>query len=145
MAGNYSLRPSKLITRKMAIKRTSGKAKTKQVFGHARKPAKMLRAGLYARVSTLDQQTLPMQMRAMRDYAANRGWTVTMQVKEVGSGAKAREQRQQLTTLRGGARSMSCWSGGWIAGAVHCSTWSPHSRNLRTSTSASYHSAKRSI
>ncbi len=37
-----------------------------------------------------------MQMRAMRDYAANRGWTVAMQVKEVGSGAKAREQRQQL-------------------------------------------------
>ena len=56
----------------------------------------MLRAGLYARVSTLDQQTLPMQMRAMRDYAANRGWTVAMQVKEVGSGAKAREKRQQL-------------------------------------------------
>ena len=56
----------------------------------------MLRAGLYARVSTLDQQTLPMQMRAMRDYAANRGWTVTMHVKEVGSGAKTREQRQQL-------------------------------------------------
>ena len=48
----------------------------------------MLRAGLYARVSTLDQQTLPMQMRAMRDYAANRGWTIAMQVKEVGSGAK---------------------------------------------------------
>jgi putative DNA-invertase from lambdoid prophage Rac len=80
----------------MPVKRASGKAKTKQVFGHARKPAKMLRAGLYARVSTLDQQTLPMQMRAMRDYAANRGWTVTMQVKEVGSGAKVREQRQQL-------------------------------------------------
>jgi DNA invertase Pin-like site-specific DNA recombinase len=37
-----------------------------------------------------------MQMRAMRDYAANRGWTVAMQVKEVGSGAKEREQRQQL-------------------------------------------------
>jgi len=32
----------------------------------------------------------------MRDYAANRGWTVAMQVKEVGSGAKEREQRQQL-------------------------------------------------
>jgi hypothetical protein len=37
-----------------------------------------------------------MQMRAMRDYAANRGWTVAMQVKEVGSGAAQREQRQQL-------------------------------------------------
>jgi DNA invertase Pin-like site-specific DNA recombinase len=80
----------------MPAKRTSGKAKTKQVFGHARKPAKMLRAGLYARVSTLDQQTLPMQMRAMRDYAANRGWVVAMQVKEVGSGAVQREKRQQL-------------------------------------------------
>ncbi len=56
----------------------------------------MLRAGLYARVSTLDQQTLPMQMRAMREYATNRGWTVAMQVKEVGSGAAQREQRQQL-------------------------------------------------
>jgi len=80
----------------MPIKRTFSKAKTKDVFGHLRKPSKMLRAGLYARVSTLDQQTLPMQMRAMRDYAANRGWAVAMQVKEVGSGAKMREQRQQL-------------------------------------------------
>jgi DNA invertase Pin-like site-specific DNA recombinase len=80
----------------MPVKRTSGKAKAKDVFGHPRKPLKMLRAALYARVSTLDQQTLPMQMRAMRDYAANRGWAVAMQVKEVGSGAKMREQRQQL-------------------------------------------------
>ena len=80
----------------MPVKRTSGKAKTKDVFGHLHKAPKMLRAALYARVSTLDQQTLPMQMRAMRDYAANRGWTVAMQVKEVGSGAVRREQRQQL-------------------------------------------------
>ena len=57
---------TKLITAKMPVKRTSAKPKTKDVFGQSRKPAKMLRAGLYARVSTLDQQTLPMQMR---DYA----------------------------------------------------------------------------
>jgi putative DNA-invertase from lambdoid prophage Rac len=81
---------------KMPVKRTADKAKSKQVFGQARKTAKMFRAGLYARVSTLDQQTLPMQMRALREYAANRGWTVAMQAKEVGSGAVAREQRQQL-------------------------------------------------
>ena len=68
----------------MPVKRTSGKPKTKQVFGQSRKPSKMLRAALYA------------QMRAMRDYATNRGWTVAMQVKEVGSGAAQREQRQQL-------------------------------------------------
>jgi DNA invertase Pin-like site-specific DNA recombinase len=30
---------------------------------------KALRAGLYARVSTHDQQTLPMQLRTMRAYA----------------------------------------------------------------------------
>jgi putative DNA-invertase from lambdoid prophage Rac len=80
----------------MAAKRTARKEKTQQVFGHSRKLKKMLRAGLYARVSTLDQQTLPMQMRAMREYATNRGWTVVMQVKEVRSGKVVREQRQQL-------------------------------------------------
>jgi hypothetical protein len=37
-----------------------------------------------------------MQMRALREYAANRGWTVAMQVKEVGSGEVVLEQRQQL-------------------------------------------------
>ena len=37
-----------------------------------------------------------MQMRAMREHAANRGWTITMQVKEVGSGAAQRELRDQL-------------------------------------------------
>jgi putative DNA-invertase from lambdoid prophage Rac len=39
----------------------------------------MFRAGLYARVSTNDQQTLSMQSRAMREYAARRGWSVAMQ------------------------------------------------------------------
>jgi len=56
----------------------------------------MFRAGLYARVSTHDQQTLSMQMRAMREYAAKRGWTIALQVKEVGSGAVHRELREEL-------------------------------------------------
>jgi putative DNA-invertase from lambdoid prophage Rac len=56
----------------------------------------MLRAGLYARVSTSDQHTLPMQIRALREYAARRGWTVAMQVREVGSGAVERKAREQL-------------------------------------------------
>lgn len=58
--------------------------------------AKMVRAALYARASTQDQQTLPMQNRAMREYAARRGWTVTMQVKEVGSGAAERQMRGKM-------------------------------------------------
>jgi DNA invertase Pin-like site-specific DNA recombinase len=56
----------------------------------------MFRAGLYARVSTNDQQTLAMQSRAMREYAARRGWTIAMQVREMNSGAAKREAREKL-------------------------------------------------
>ena len=81
---------------KMAGKRASEKPKWREVFGQGQKRRKMFRAGLYARVSTHDQKTLPMQYRAMRDYAARRGWTVVMQVTEVGSGAAQREAREKL-------------------------------------------------
>lgn len=80
----------------MPRKRALPKAKSGDVFGQARRPAKMLRAGLYARVSTNDQQTLAMQNRAMREYAARRGWTVVLQIREVGSGAEKRVQREKL-------------------------------------------------
>jgi DNA invertase Pin-like site-specific DNA recombinase len=53
-------------------------------------------SALYARVSTHDQQTLPMQNRAMREYAVRRGWTIAQQVKEVGSGASQRQMRDKL-------------------------------------------------
>src|SRR5207302_9984403 len=32
----------------------------------------------------------------MREYAARRGWTITVQVKEIGSGASQRERREKL-------------------------------------------------
>jgi DNA invertase Pin-like site-specific DNA recombinase len=48
---------------------------------------------LYARVSTHDQQTLPLQIKAMREYAARRGWRIAVEVKEVGSGALQRPKR----------------------------------------------------
>ena len=56
----------------------------------------MFRAGLYARVSTNDQQTLAMQNRAMREYAARRGWTIVLQVRDVNSGAVRREAREKV-------------------------------------------------
>ncbi len=62
----------------MPVKQASGIRKSEKVFGQGQKRAKMVRAGLYARVSTLDQQTLPMQNRAMREYAARQGWTIAM-------------------------------------------------------------------
>lgn len=113
----------------MAVKRTSTKAESQRVSGQVRKPAKLLRVALYARVSTLDQQTLPMQIRAMREYSANRGWTIAMQFREVGSGKVERQQRQQLIDA---ARRreidvvlvwrLDRWAGPWW-------TWWPHSRN----------------
>jgi hypothetical protein len=92
----------------------------------------MLRAGLDARVSTLDQQTLPMQMRALGEHAAARGWTVAEECKEVGSGAAARAMRQRLIdgarrrdidVVLGCGSGMWFWFGGWIGGAGRSPTW----------------------
>ena len=80
----------------MAEKWAVLRAKSNRVFGQARKPLKMFRAGLYARVSTSDQQTIPLQIRALREYAARRGWTIALQMKEVGSGASERQLRERL-------------------------------------------------
>jgi putative DNA-invertase from lambdoid prophage Rac len=80
----------------MAAKQDFPKTKSHNVFGQPRSKPKMFRAGLYARVSTNDQHTLPMQIRALLEYAARRGWTVAMQIREVGSGAVERKAREQL-------------------------------------------------
>ena len=82
----------------------------------------MFRAGLYARVSTNDQQTLAMQSRAMREYAARRGWTIVMQVREVNSGAVWRQAREKLLEAARRRESTWYWSGAWIAGAARFQT-----------------------
>jgi DNA invertase Pin-like site-specific DNA recombinase len=81
----------------MAGKLASRRAKSRKVFGHPSKQVNAaLRAGLYSRLSTHDQQTIPLQTRALREYAARRGWTIVVQVKEVGTGASQRELREKL-------------------------------------------------
>ena len=55
-----------------------------------------MKVALYARVSTHDQQTLPLQLKQMRAYAKKRKWTIAHEVKEVGSGAKHRPAREEL-------------------------------------------------
>ena len=59
-------------------------------------PHQPLRVALYTRVSSHDQQTLPLQLEALRDYAARRGWVILQEVSEVGSGAVKRPQRDAL-------------------------------------------------
>ena len=54
------------------------------------------RVGLYARVSTHDQQTLPLQLSAMREHAEHREWTVVVAVEDVGSGVSERARREDL-------------------------------------------------
>ena len=56
------------------------------------------RVALYARISTHDQQTLPLQIRTMREYANRRGWQIVSEIKEVGSGALQRPKREELLT-----------------------------------------------
>jgi putative DNA-invertase from lambdoid prophage Rac len=65
-----------------------------EVFGQG--AGDHLRVGLYARVSTHDQQTLPLQILAMREYAERRGWTIAMQIEEFGSGVKDRPARNEV-------------------------------------------------
>jgi putative DNA-invertase from lambdoid prophage Rac len=78
---------------KTSAKPTISMAPRKRVFGQGEKAP---RAGLYARVSTHDQQTLPMQLAAMRDYVRRRGWNIAVEVKDVGSGAALRQKREEL-------------------------------------------------
>ena len=55
-----------------------------------------MRAALYARVSTHDQQNLGLQSEAIRSYIRDRGWDAVKQVKDVGSGSKDRPGRESL-------------------------------------------------
>jgi DNA invertase Pin-like site-specific DNA recombinase len=55
-----------------------------------------MRAASYARVSTHDQQTLGLQVEAMRAYLKDRGWHAAKRVEDVGSGATARAGRESL-------------------------------------------------
>jgi putative DNA-invertase from lambdoid prophage Rac len=80
----------------MAEKRASKKAKPGRVFGQGQKANNSPRVSLYARVSTNDQQTLPLQLDSMRSYAAQRGWTVVQETQEIGSGSLHRPKRELL-------------------------------------------------
>lgn len=77
----------------MAVKRASEKTKC---FWPAAKDAKNVSGRPVCPCLDTGSADAPLQIRAMREYAATRGWTIAMQVKEVGSGASERELRQKL-------------------------------------------------
>ena len=84
-------------TARKAQKPLNQRPPRKGVFGQGGKPsAAPPRVALYARVSAAHQQTIPMQLRQLREYAKRRGWRVALTVHEVGSGADRRPERERL-------------------------------------------------
>jgi hypothetical protein len=76
-----------------------------------------LRVVLYARVSTHDQQTLAMQIDAMRKFVTRRGWTVTDAIEALAlvpqrTAPSARSCSKRL----GNASSRSLWCGSSTVG-----------------------------
>lgn len=82
-----------MLPKSKTAKSNSGKTSLKTL------PATQLNAALYARVSTHEQQTLPMQLKQMREYAKKRAWTISHKIEEIGSGAKVRPQREEILRL----------------------------------------------
>ncbi len=95
-AENDPLRPSDRAHRKCPENAPPTSPKRAGFLAAPRAQGKRRCVGLYTRVSTHDQQTLPMQCRALREYVSRRGWTIAIEVKEVGSGAAVRELRQKV-------------------------------------------------
>lgn len=56
------------------------------------------RVGLYARISTHDQKTLSLQLAQMRKYVKDRDWSISLEVKDIGSGASSRPKREEIMT-----------------------------------------------
>lgn len=55
-----------------------------------------MRVAIYARVSRREQQTLPLQLKAMRQYASIRKWKVKLQIEDIRSGVKERKKRDEI-------------------------------------------------
>jgi DNA invertase Pin-like site-specific DNA recombinase len=55
-----------------------------------------MRVGIYARVSTNEQKTLPLQLKALRKYARSRNWKVVLEIEDIGSGVKERKKREKV-------------------------------------------------
>jgi DNA invertase Pin-like site-specific DNA recombinase len=58
-----------------------------------------LRSAIYCRVSTWDQNTLPIQLKDCSEYAKSRGWTVSYTESETASGVKKRPSRDVILKL----------------------------------------------
>ena len=129
----------------MTAKRARKTAKPTRVFGLRQEPVKMFRVGLYARVSTHDQQTLPLQVRAMRNTQRSAGGRLQLRSKRLVPERLNANCGNNCWLRLDAAKSMSFWSGGLTAGADHSPTWSSPCKIWRNWALVSYRSPKRWI
>lgn len=59
----------------------------------------MLKAAIYCRVSTWDQNTLPIQLKDCQEYVSKRGWELVHSESETASGVKKRPSRDVIIKL----------------------------------------------
>jgi len=58
-----------------------------------------MKVGIYARVSTQEQQTLPLQIKDLREYDEKRKWKIATEISDIASDAKFRSKRDELLKL----------------------------------------------
>jgi DNA invertase Pin-like site-specific DNA recombinase len=81
-----------------------------------------MKAAIYARVSTFDQEP-ENQLAELRRYVDARGWSATAYVDKGVSGAKdKRPALDGLSQMRAGGGLTCWWCGGWIGSGATCGT-----------------------
>lgn len=60
----------------------------------------IMRAVIYARVSTHDQNTIPMQVKKCQEYAKARNWIVSHVMKDIASGAETEAPKRRYPEAR---------------------------------------------
>lgn len=80
----------------------------------------MAKVGIYTRVSTHGQKTLPLQLRNPNRYAKQHDWSVSLVIKDVGSGATERTEREKLpvATRRRDIDIILVWKLNWWGRSV---------------------------
>jgi hypothetical protein len=101
----------------MAKKRASQNGNSSRVFGQGKAVENVSRLPECPRVHPRPADTFIANARHAR-YAGRRGWTIALQIREVGSGAATSEKLgRSRWRQRDVVKSTWCWCGDWTAGA----------------------------
>src|SRR6516162_6078475 len=111
------------------------------------RPSKPFRVGLYGRVSTHEQQTIPLQTRAMRQYATRGAGPSPCKSARWVPGRRGDNLVGNCWRRRAAGKSMGCCFGGWIEGGSvtdlpYSKAASPQSHSYLSATTGSTREAR---